>query len=403
MHIVHFMSRLRLADGGVVRAVIDLAAALAGRGHEVTVLTWDAADAPDSWKGGVPNVPRVITLPPPDGLMGFYRRRSPGLSRAEEVIRNADALHLHTPWDRANMQLAKIARRHGVRTIISIHGMLDDWSMAQKSLKKRLFLALGARRMLERADAVHCTAQAELDQARRWFPRGRGVVAPLIFDLSDFVDAAARRARLRAPDKHLAIEPANTSLPVVLFLSRLHYKKRPEVLIDAAALLRDRGVNCRVILAGTGEPAYEQALHDRVTSLRLDDRVFLVGLVVGPTKVALYARADVYALPTSQENFGFVFFEALAAGTPIVTTRGTDTWRELEQSGGAIIAEPTAQAFADAIASLLADRARARSMGETGRTWVFRTFDAAGIAGQYEAIYHGGAPVENAPSAAAGP
>lgn len=394
MRIVHYMSRLRLADGGVVRAVIDLAAALASRGHHVTVLTWDASDAPREWIASDGGAPHVVSLSPPDGWAGFYRRRSPALAQAEAAVRSADALHLHTPWDRVNLQLAEIARRHDIRTIISIHGMLDDWSMAQKSLKKRLFLALGARRMLEQADAVHCTAQAELDQARMWFPRGRGGVIPLLFDLSDFRSAATMRPQLCSGAERLAVESANTQLPVVLFLSRLHYKKRPEVLIDAAAMLRDRGVNCRTILAGTGEPPYEQALHDRIRMHRLEDRVFLVGLVVGRDKVALYARADVFALPTSQENFGFVFFEALAAGTPVVTTRGTDTWRELEQSGGAIIAEPTAENFAEAIASLLANPDRCRAMGTAGRDWVFLTFNMNRIAAQYERVYEGSLPME---------
>ena len=55
--------------------------------------------------------------------------------------------------------------------MLSVHGMLDDWSMAQRRLKKRLFLALAGNRLLRGAAAVHCTAQAELEQARRWFRR----------------------------------------------------------------------------------------------------------------------------------------------------------------------------------------------------------------------------------------
>jgi glycosyltransferase involved in cell wall biosynthesis len=260
--------------------------------------------------------------------------------------------------------------------------MLDDWCMAQKSLKKRLYLALGGRRLLERAAAVHCTAGEELIQARKWFPRGRGAVAPLIFDCSEY-------ASLPGPEPaHHAVESCRTELPVILFLSRLHPKKRPEILIDAAKLLRDEGRAFRIIIAGSGEADYERALRQRVLSAGLDDVVFLPGLVTGLAKVSLFQLARAFVLPTSQENFGFVYLEALAAGTPVITTRGTDTWRELEESGGAIIVErDDPGTFARAIGIMLDDPSRARSMGAHGREWVFDHFAGDAILREFEKMY----------------
>ncbi|MHC4996027.1 MAG: glycosyltransferase, partial [Planctomycetota bacterium] len=90
--------------------------------------------------------------------------------------------------------------------------------------------------------------------------------------------------------------------------------------------------------------------------------------------------------PTSQENFGLVLTEAMACGTPVITTRGTDIWPEIESAGGVIVAQE-AQAIAGAIADLAEDRNRCRALGERGRQWVLERFDHERLRLEYEAMY----------------
>jgi glycosyltransferase involved in cell wall biosynthesis len=384
MRITHFLTRFNLADGGVVRAVLDMCGLLASRGHEVTVLTCDATDVPDAWKAGGAGVPTLRLVDPPKLPAGLFSRAQ--LRALGPLVRQSDVVHLHACWTTANNQLARMCRRIGTSYVLSVHGMLDDWCMAQKSPKKRIYLALGGRRTLEEAAVVHCTAASELEQSRKWYPRGRGAVVPLIFDLDPY------RA-LPGPDPaDAAFGPAGRGdigpdRPVVLFLSRIHMKKGVDVLVRAAAELKKRGVACRTLIAGTGDAPYELEIRGLIDELGLADDVRLLGLVTGATKVSLYERADVFALPTSQENFGFVFPESLACRTPVVTTRGVDIWPELEASGGAVIAERTPEAFADAIAGLLADPDRRRTMGEAGRAWVLEHLDPGAIAARFEEMY----------------
>lgn len=379
MKITHYLSHFRLSEGGVVRAVLDFCEILTQRGHHVRVLTCDDTDVPASWKAGAQDCPRLITLEPRSRLTARFQRTD--YRTIQRTLADSDVLHLHTPWDRSNLGLMRLARRTGVPYVLTVHGMLDDWSMAQKPLKKRLYLALGGRRLLERAAAVHCTAKGELEQARKWFSNGAGHVAPYIFDLSPFRELPGRDVAVRA------IPDAGGDEPTILFLSRLHYKKQPEVLIDAAAMLRDEGRKFRVLIAGTGTPEYEARLKQQVERLDLGRIVRFVGLVLGDVKVSLYQMADVFVLPTSQENFGFVLVEALAAGTPAVTTRGTDIWQELESSGGALIVDGEPRSTARAIATLLDDPERAQTMGADGRAWVFESLDPDVVGETFEAIY----------------
>ena len=378
MKILHYERCLRLELGGVVRAVLDFCQGQAEAGEDVTLAAADATDAPEAWKRGDPGCPTVVEVPT-RRVGGLYH--GAGKEQMKALVADCDVLHLHSMWGLYNNQLARIARSLDTPYIASIHGMLDDWCMAQKGLKKRLFLALGGRAYLEGAHAVHCTAKAELDQSRTWFPGGHGVVIPLIFDLSEFSSLPGPEAA------HRAIPVTAGETPILLFLSRLHYKKGVDLLIKAAELLEQRGITCHVIIAGTGDEVYTRKLEALVAQRRLENLVSFTGFISGIEKISLYQAADLFVLPTSQENFGFVLFEALAAGTPVLTTRGADTWPEMEASGGAIIVEPDASALADAAATLLADPDRRAEMGRNGRDWVLQNLDNTAITKSFQDLY----------------
>ncbi len=114
--------------------------------------------------------------------------------------------------------------------------------------------------------------------------------------------------------------------------------------------------------------------------------MLFTGVVKDATKISLYQAADVFVLPTWQENFGYVLIEALAAGTPVLTTRGADLWEEL-QSAGAGIVEPQPDAIAASIRSVLSDPSRAKKLGQQGRDWVFQKFGSERVLAEFEHLY----------------
>ena len=159
MKIVHFIKWLRLRDGGTVRAVIDLCEALARRGHDVIAASADDHDLPPSWKGPpVPGTPRSLRLDLRDLALELKGRpvseavrdtplqflSKASMHAARDTLRGVDVLHVHGMWATANHQMIRAARAMGVRHVISPHGMLDDWSMSQGRLKKRLHLAIAS-------------------------------------------------------------------------------------------------------------------------------------------------------------------------------------------------------------------------------------------------------------------
>lgn len=378
MKILHSIAQIDFRSGGPVRAVLDLSEALARRGHTVEVMAKHAPDTPAAWNE--PDAPtRIIELGRP-GLAGAWFRGK-ALERAKAAIEAADILHLHGIWTPQNTQFASIARQLGKPYVVSCRGMLDDWCMAQRRPKKLLYLSLaGGNAMLNKAALIHCTADGELRQSAKWFPKSTGVVIPNLLDLGPYENlpgpgiARAKFPQLDAPE------------PSLLFLSRLHYKKGVEHLIDAGRLLRDRGTPHRILIAGTGDDAYEQKLRRHTTNTGMDDLVSFLGMVIGEEKVSLYQAADLFVLPTSQENFGFVFFEALAAGCPVMTTRGVDTWPELQEAGSAIVEQDAAK-IADAVPALTRDRDERDELGRRGRAWIFEHMDPGVIVRSFERFY----------------
>ncbi|MDH3512846.1 MAG: glycosyltransferase [Gammaproteobacteria bacterium] len=377
MKIVHYLARVNMTEGGLVSAVLDICRPLAAAGHEVVIITYDDTDIPGDW--GDSGTPQPIVVAKPTRRPGLFNKAA--LLRLELLIKAADVLHLHTPWEITNVQIAAVANRRGIPYVLSAHGMLDDWSMAQRSFKKRLYLAMFGRRLLERAGCVHCTATAEHDQARKWFPRGRAEEIPLMFDLEPY------RKSPRSQAAGSVVPDAKLGTPMLLFLSRLHYGKGVDVLIKAADLLRRRNQPFRLVIAGSGDQKYMEQLRRSVESRDLESIVTFVGSVTGAAKLSLYQAADMLVLPTIHENFGLVIPEALACKTPVVTTKGVAIWPELEKSGGVLIAERTAISIAEAITILLADPERLKTMAEAGHRWVLETFGSDQIMQRYAMMY----------------
>jgi glycosyltransferase involved in cell wall biosynthesis len=362
--------------------VTDLSAAFAQRGHTIAIATTQLPDdLASQHQAGEPLTSggaSIIALAGP--LAGSRPLSRKAHAQLTDLVSQYDLVHVHGVWNFSNVQAGWIARRLGKPHVVSVRGMLDDWAMQQSSFIKAVFLATIGRTHLRRAGAVHLTAEAEKDQATKRFTNPRSIVIPNLLDLAPF------RA---APGPELAMKKFaafKASEPVVLFLSRIHEKKGAEVLLQAASLLHGRGTRLQYIFAGAGNDNYVADLRAQAQKLGIGPRVHFVGHVKGEMKVSLYQASLCLALPTFQENFGFVFPEAMAASTPVITTKGVDIWPTLER-GGSLIVDRTPDAFADAIASLASDTPARDALGARGREFVLSEYAEEKIVTQFEAMY----------------
>ena len=259
--------------------------------------------------------------------------------------------------------------------------MLDEWSMSQKPLKKKTFLRLCGQRFFSQATTVHFTAQAEMEQAMRWIPaEGRARVQCYALDLSSY-------SPLPGPEPALKVFPElRNDRRKLLFLSRLHPKKGVELLLHAASILKTTSLPFQLIIAGPGDDSYVGQLKRLAASLGVQDVTFFPGMVRGTEKRSLFQLADVFVLPTYQENFGLVLAEAMACGTAVITTRGTDIWQEL-QNGGARIVEYSSQEIANEVVDVTSDTERCLAIGQECLKFVYRWLDRERVSAAYESMY----------------
>ena len=379
MRVLHYKPTMRAEEGGVVKAVFDLCLLTASERVDVGLATYHTdlvrRNLPPGADAGL--VLHGVDLPHPTTRL----LPRADLAALRRVIAGYDIVHLHTIWTPSNTQVTRICRSLNIPYVITVHGMLDDWCMSQSRIKKKIYLATWGRGLIPDAARVHATSAAEQEHIDRHTGHGNSTTIPLPVNLDAYRD-------LPGPDRaYERFGALRRDVPVILFLSRIHHKKGLDRLIEASAILHRRGAEHQLIIAGTGEKNYLNAMRNLTARHGVEESTRFLGFVDGPEKIALFQAATVFALPTSQENFGFVFFESLAAGTPVVTTRGADTWGEILESGGGVISANTPGAFADAIEPLIRSPGKARAMGDRARHWAIDRFDRTRIVAAYEDMY----------------
>jgi glycosyltransferase involved in cell wall biosynthesis len=251
--------------------------------------------------------------------------------------------------------------------------MLDPWSMAQKSVKKRIALALGYRRMLNRASAIHWLNNDEQTLAEPLGLHAGPVVVPNGLSLSDLDRPSA------------FVTSGDGTVPTILFLGRLHMKKGLDILADAfAQLLRTNPA--QLVVAGPDGGA-EKSFRARIRELGLDVSVSIVGPLYGAEKWAAIDRAACFCLPSRQEGFSMAILEALGRGVPAVVSDACH-FPEVQTARAGFVVPLVAEAVAEGLRNALADGARQR-LGANGRALVAEKYLWDRIAARWIEIYGG--------------
>lgn len=129
----------------------------------------------------------------------------------------------------------------------------------------------------------------------------------------------------------------------------------------------------RLIAGEADRPSYEKVAR-RFFGDEFERSVHFLGAVHGPMLKALYGGAEMLVLPSYSENFGNVVLEALACGTPVLTTTGTP-WKLLQERNFGRWVLPTVDGIAEGLVNLLnLGSAELRRMGSTGREHVLKHY-----------------------------
>ena len=178
-----------------------------------------------------------------------------------------------------------------------------------------------------------------------------------------------------------------------LGVGRLVPKKGFDVLVDACAILKQRGFNFETIIAGEhGE--HESELREQIEARGLKDLVRLTGPLEQTRLYTEYQNADVFCLPCrvldngDRDGLPNVLMEAMACGLPVITTPVSGI-PEIIKDGrnGTLVPPNDAEALANAIQRISSNRMLARNLGRAGRLTVLERFDGDKTAMELAALF----------------
>ena len=349
LHVIGSFDPVR-REGGLQEATLHLCHGLQRHGVDVSIATTNAGDGKNL------NVPldRALEV---EGLSVRYFHRFPRLrylpcagllGHLRQVVRDYDLVHTTGLFTFPGAAAARTAHDAGIPYVVAPSGMCRPWALSHRAWKKRPYWRAIEQRNLTHAAAVHATSDMEAEELSGMLPDSRVFVVPNAVDTSSGISDERRR-----PHR-------------VVFLGRLHPIKGLDVLIDAMSELTAAVPEAELVIAGRDEVGLWPELVRRVNRLTPRARVTYVGVVSGEAKSRLLASASALALTSHSESFGMVVAEALARGTPVVTTRGCP-WECVEEHGAGFWVPRRKDEIARALRKILSAPDRGATMQRAAR------------------------------------
>ncbi|MFF5023036.1 glycosyltransferase [Streptomyces collinus] len=355
------------AFGGPTSVAVAQLEELAARGHDVTLMSL--------WRGRGRGPRRIgsvrLRTRPARALLpgrGFLALLHPLLVRdLWRAMRDADAVHVHAGRDLVSLAALAVAALRRVPCVAQTHGMVEPRTSAAVRLFDLVYLPLLRRTR---------TCLVLTEHERRMVDRVLGPGGPPLRVLPNGIRPAPPEPGRRQPRD-----------PHVLFLARLHPRKRPEAFVEMAALVHREMPEARFTLYGPDDgslPAVRRLIADGL------DGVVRYGGALDPAEAReAYRSAAVHVLASVNEPFGMTVIEALAVGTPVVCTDTCGIAGELERRGAAVVTDGSPRAMADAVRALLGDPELCDRMAEAGRRVVEEVFSIHAVADRLEDVYRG--------------
>lgn len=347
-----------LEFGGPPVKVRALAHGLAGHGNEVTVLTADwgvevrmsseeAFGAERSHFGWTRAENRVTAIYLPTWLRYRSLTWNPAVRRFCRVrLKDFDVAHIYGLYDFLGPAVADACVKRKIPYVLEPIGMFVP---IVRSLRlKRIYHSWFGRRLFEGASTIIATSEQEAEELA-----SGGVARDKIALRRNGVEAPASWPERGIFRKGLGIvEDAK----VILFLGRLSEKKSPDLLLRAFAAISKEATDksLRLVFAGPDEGGMKARLMQMAAQFGVTPQVQFTGPIFGEAKWAAYRDADVFVLPSQNENFGNTAAESAAAGTPVVVTEECGIAPLLAGVAGLMVPHD-AGALARAIKSVISD------------------------------------------------
>lgn len=335
MKLLHVISSVNPKGGGPIEGIRQLHRPILQSGNSIDVVCGDAPDAP--WLADT-GLSKVYAMGPSYFGYGYCTKLLPWL---RTNAGHYDAVIVNGLWQYTGFVSWRALAGTKTPYFIFTHGMLDPWfkhTYPFKHLKKWLYWPWAEYRVLRDAQAVIFTCEDERLLARQSFWLYRAKEAVTSYGTSS---PPANGEELK--NKFLDANADLRGKRLVLFLSRIQEKKGCDLLIEAFAQVANTDKNLHLVMAGPDQSGWVTALQEQAVKLGMADRISWPGMLQGDMKWGAFYAAEVFCLPSHQENFGIVVAEALACGKPVLISNKVNIWREIEADDAGLVDTDTVE------------------------------------------------------------
>ena len=304
---------------------------------------------------------------------------SPVLGRfLNETVDRYDLVHIHALWQYPTFVASRACQRLKIPYLISPCGLLDEYSLRRSAVFKKIYGVLVERSALAKASCIHFTSDMEKQQAFLFWTNPPTAVIPRSIRLEDISGTSKGQFRASFP------ETGNRS--ILLFLGRLHPKKRLDIVVDAFTFLASRMDNIHLVIAGPDDGTAEEARHSLQKSGLLEKATF-TGSLSGTAKWSAFQDADLFLLPSEDENFGMAALEAMAVGVPVLVSDKVGLASVVSERESGLVLQKDWRLWSNALEQLLGNTALRQKMGERGRRLVSDQFTTERVATAMKNLY----------------
>lgn len=278
-----------------------------------------------------------------------------------------DIVHAHSPFG-SGFSARSIARKRGIPIVATFHSKYrDDF---KESLKSDVIVDGVISKIVEfyeSVDEVWSVNEGCAETLREYGYRGD---IRIMDNATDFIQCWPSEETYRAVEDTLGI---GHDIPLFIFVGQHIWQKNVRMIIEAMALLKQRGCRLRMLFVGEGPKKAE--MRRMVQALGIGDFVSFAGKVNDRDQLAqLYLRSSALLFPSLYDMSSLVPREAAACGCPTVFARGSTTSQGVTERNGYLI-ENSPKALADAVEHIIRNPEHAREVGDEARRTLYLSWE----------------------------
>jgi len=245
--------------------------------------------------------------------------------------------HFHGGWIPVYYTLSKFLNKHNISFVITPHGAYNAIAMKKNQCLKKIYYSVFEKKILSKANKIHCLGQSELDNIATLFKSDKTILIPYGYESNL---------------KNIENESKDESQFIFGFIGRIDiYTKGLDKLIDGFQYFFNTHPNARLWMIGDSNE--KEVLFKMIEERNLTNKVLFFGSKFGKQKETLLKNIDVFVHPSRNEGLPASVIEAASFGKPCLVSKATNVGEMIkEYNAGRMIDEVTSNKIAKAMEEL---------------------------------------------------